>query len=108
MEDSLAKSVRKIRDLELDLLETEILTKLTQGRRTRNELVEEIYQKLRGICQSGITILLCEQNVSQALEVSDRGYLLTNGVITLSGDADSLAKDEKLWQAYLGAGQVKF
>ena len=51
---------------------------------------------------SGVTILLVEQNVRQALAIADRGYVLEGGRIILDGKAVELAEHELLVSAYLG------
>ena len=61
--------------------------------------VFDLISRLRG---GGVTVLLVEQNVRQALAVADRGYVLEGGRITLDGDADRLLGDELLVSSYLG------
>ena len=56
----------------------------------------------RGIAGEGVTILLIEQNAKLALEVSDRGYVMESGEITLEGKAATLLHDPKVRAAYLG------
>jgi branched-chain amino acid transport system ATP-binding protein len=63
------------------------------------EYIFQVFQKLR---ESGTTILLVEQNVTAALEISDRVYVLETGRIVLSGTAEALMADEGVQQAYLG------
>lgn len=65
-------------------------------------MVDVIYETMLTVRASGVTILLVDQNAERALEVSDRGYIMENGVITLSGDAASLLKDDRVRQSYLG------
>jgi len=55
--------------------------------------------------KSGVTILLVEQNVQQALEISDYGYVLTTGKIFLSGTYEELIAEEKVQDYYLGQGK---
>ncbi len=62
-------------------------------------LILETLQKLR---ERGITILLVEQNATAALGISDRGYVLENGRISLEGRASILLADSSVRQAYLG------
>lgn len=62
-------------------------------------LILETLSKLR---ERGITILLVEQNATAALGVSDRGYVLENGRISLEGRASILLADSSVRQAYLG------
>ena len=66
-------------------------------------MVEEVFSIIRKMHESGITVLLVEQNAKKALAVSDRAYVLENGVITMSGDANELANDDRVRKAYLGA-----
>lgn len=65
-------------------------------------LVEEIFNIIMEINQSGTTILLVEQNANMALSVANRAYVLETGEVVLKGDADSLAKNPEVRKAYLG------
>jgi branched-chain amino acid transport system ATP-binding protein len=62
-------------------------------------LIFELVQQLR---ESGVTILLVEQNVRLALDVADRGYVLNTGRLELSGSATELKEGESVEEAYLG------
>lgn len=66
-------------------------------------LVREIFRIIREINAQGTTILLVEQNASLSLGVADRAYVLETGVISVEGDAKTLAQDSRVRQAYLGA-----
>ncbi|UJS23608.1 ABC transporter ATP-binding protein [Thiothrix winogradskyi] len=65
-------------------------------------MVQTIYRIIQTIAQQGITILLIEQNVRLALGISQRGYVMEHGEITLSGAAQALANDPAVQAAYLG------
>ncbi len=65
--------------------------------------VNEIFDIIKNLHQSGITILLVEQNAKAALSIADRAYVLENGKIVLSGSASDLLNDSKVKEAYLGA-----
>ncbi len=65
-------------------------------------MVQTIYRIIQTIAQQGITILLIEQNVRLALGISQRGYVMEHGDITLSGPAQALANDPAVQAAYLG------
>lgn len=65
-------------------------------------MVQEIFRILKGINASGLTILLVEQNVRQALRIAQHAYVLENGRIVLSGSGKDLLNDPKVIQAYLG------
>ncbi len=65
-------------------------------------LVQEIFTIIKDLHQSGVTILLVEQNVNQALKIADYGYVLTSGKIFLSGTYDELYEEEKVREQYLG------
>ena len=67
-------------------------------------LVNEIFSIIRDVNQSGMTVLLVEQNAKQALEIANRAYVLETGTISMSGTASDLAADPKVRAAYLGAG----
>jgi branched-chain amino acid transport system ATP-binding protein len=66
------------------------------------KVAETLLQALRDISREGTAMLLVEQDVLLALEVADRGYVLENGRVALTGAADTLALDPQVRQAYLG------
>ncbi|MDA8291973.1 MAG: ABC transporter ATP-binding protein [Actinomycetota bacterium] len=65
-------------------------------------IVREIFSIIREIRATGTTILLVEQNATQALRLADRGYVLENGRIVMSDTAGSLLADPRVRAAYLG------
>jgi branched-chain amino acid transport system ATP-binding protein len=65
-------------------------------------IVEEIFQVIRKINLEGVTILLVEQNVSQALDLSDEGFVLEEGRIALSGKGKDLLVNPHVKKLYLG------
>ncbi|WP_040950458.1 ABC transporter ATP-binding protein [Gorillibacterium massiliense] len=65
-------------------------------------LVQEIFRVVKEINESGTTVLLVEQNASQALKIAHRAYVLETGKVVLSGAADELANAEEVKLAYLG------
>ena len=66
-------------------------------------LVERIYETILEINKQGTTILLVEQNANQALDVSQRGYVLETGKVALSDDSAKLRENPEVQRAYLGA-----
>ena len=64
--------------------------------------VNEIFDIIRAVRESGTTVLLVEQNAKKALSISDRAYVLETGTITMSGKAKDLLEDEAVKKAYLG------
>ena len=64
--------------------------------------VNEIFDIIREVSESGTTVLLVEQNAKKALSIADRAYVLETGSITLEGKADDLLHDESVQKAYLG------
>lgn len=66
------------------------------------QIVREIFSIIRQLNESGVTILLVEQNANLALETANRGYVLAAGRLTIAGKAGDLLKDERVKQAYLG------
>jgi branched-chain amino acid transport system ATP-binding protein len=64
-------------------------------------LVQEIFNIIQEINETGTTILLVEQNANQALQISDKGYVLETGKIIASGKASDLLNDERVKEAYL-------
>lgn len=65
-------------------------------------LVSSIFRAIKEINQRGMTILLVEQNANLALKISNRAYVLTNGEITLQGNAAELLNNSEIKKAYLG------
>ena len=65
-------------------------------------IVRRIFNTIKAIAATGVTILLVEQNARLALEITQRAYVMESGLITLSGDSHTLLKDEKVRIAYLG------
>jgi branched-chain amino acid transport system ATP-binding protein len=65
-------------------------------------LVVEVLTHIRDLVDSGLSVLLVEQNVRAALEVADRLHLLDQGRIVASGTAAQMREDERVAQAYLG------
>jgi branched-chain amino acid transport system ATP-binding protein len=65
-------------------------------------IVEEIFKIIRSLRDEGTTILLVEQNARQALEFSDRGYVMEVGRITLTDSGPNLLHNDMVVKAYLG------
>jgi branched-chain amino acid transport system ATP-binding protein len=65
-------------------------------------VVAQIFDILRDINNSGVTVLLVEQNAAQALSLADRGYVLETGEIVLEGTGSDLLADDRIRAAYLG------
>ena len=65
-------------------------------------LVLQLFESLTLLKQSGITLLLVEQNVQMALAISDYSYVISQGRIELHGPSRELAKNEHVREAYLG------
>lgn len=66
------------------------------------KLVEQSFEMIARLHDSGVSMLVVEQNANMALSVADRGYVLQTGRIVLEGPAKELAEDEELRRAYLG------
>ena len=64
--------------------------------------VNEIFDIIKEVSESGTTVLLVEQNAKKALSIADRAYVLETGKITLEGKASDLLHDESVQKAYLG------
>jgi branched-chain amino acid transport system ATP-binding protein len=65
-------------------------------------IVEQVFQLVRRIRESGLTVLIVEQNVNQVLSVCDRAYLLEAGTIRASGTARELLASDEIRKAYVG------
>jgi branched-chain amino acid transport system ATP-binding protein len=65
-------------------------------------IVRQIFDIVREINASGVTVLLVEQNAAQALALANRGYVLETGELVLSGTGQELLADDRVRAAYLG------
>lgn len=65
-------------------------------------VVKAIFRIVKGINELGVSILLVEQNVRQALAISSRAYVIENGMIVMEGESKHLLKDENIMKTYLG------
>ena len=66
------------------------------------QMMSRIFATLREIVQEGTTLFLVEQNANQALQLADRGYVLVNGHLTLTGSGAELLASPEIRKAYLG------
>jgi branched-chain amino acid transport system ATP-binding protein len=65
-------------------------------------LVDQSFEIIKEINKQGVTIFMVEQNAHAALSIADRGYVLQNGRIVMSGPAEELIKSDEIRKAYLG------
>ena len=65
-------------------------------------LVERSFEIIQQVHQSGVAMLVVEQNANMALSIADRGYVLSTGRVVLEGKAADLLENEELRKAYLG------
>jgi branched-chain amino acid transport system ATP-binding protein len=68
-------------------------------------IVKEIFSIIESLRQTGVTIVLVEQNARAALAVADHGYVLEMGEVSLHGPAAELAQDPRVIDTYLGAAR---
>ena len=66
--------------------------------------IGEVFQYIKNINESGVGILLVEQNAKKALELADRAYVLVNGKVTIKGSGQELLKNKDIQAAYLEGG----
>jgi branched-chain amino acid transport system ATP-binding protein len=66
------------------------------------KVTEEVFGRVQDIRKRGVTVLIVEQNVVDALSIADRGYVVEHGRVVMQGDARDLLRDEKVRAAYLG------
>ncbi|NLF44439.1 MAG: ABC transporter ATP-binding protein [Syntrophomonadaceae bacterium] len=66
------------------------------------KLVSTVFEIIQRINGQGITVVLVEQNVKQALKLSQRAYVLENGMIALEGSSDEIINNPRVKKAYLG------
>ena len=67
-------------------------------------LVEMVFEVVQNIAESGVPILLVEQNAAQALTIAERAYVLENGRVVLEGNGRDLLNNPRVREAYLGIG----
>lgn len=67
-------------------------------------LVNEVFKLVQQLRERGLTVLLSEQNARAALAIADRGYVIENGRVTLSGPARELLASPEIAERYLGVG----
>ena len=65
-------------------------------------IVDAIFERIHQIHRNGLTVLLVEQRVAEALETCDRGYVLETGRVSMQGTHKTLMSDERVRRAYLG------
>lgn len=65
-------------------------------------VVQRIFETIRAVASTGVTLLLIEQNARLALQTCDRGYVMESGLITLGGEAKALLDNPEVRRAYLG------
>jgi branched-chain amino acid transport system ATP-binding protein len=65
-------------------------------------IVKQIFDIVREINETGVTVLIVEQNAAQALALANRGYVLETGEVVLSGSGTDLLADDRIRAAYLG------
>jgi len=67
-------------------------------------LVSEMFELVRGLRDQGLAILLSEQNARLSLAIADRGYVIENGQVALSGSGQDLLQSKEVADRYLGVG----
>jgi branched-chain amino acid transport system ATP-binding protein len=66
-------------------------------------VADDIFERIVSIhAETGLTVLLVEQRVAEALHFADRGYVLETGRVVLEGTHDELRSDDRIRRAYLG------
>jgi branched-chain amino acid transport system ATP-binding protein len=65
-------------------------------------IVKQIFQILRDVASTGMTIFLVEQNANHALKLANRGYVMVNGEIRMTGSGQELLVNPEVREAYLG------
>ncbi len=65
-------------------------------------IVDDILKVAQELAKTGVSVMLVEQDITKALAVADRGYVIENGRITLSGTSAELSANEHVKKAYLG------
>lgn len=65
-------------------------------------IIQQIFSIIKKVNSTGTTVFLVEQNANQALKIANRGYVMENGRITMSDDAQKLLSSKEVQKAYLG------
>ncbi|HEV7934871.1 MAG TPA: ABC transporter ATP-binding protein, partial [Actinomadura sp.] len=66
-------------------------------------VVRALFERIGAIVESGVTVLLVEQNARMALAMTQRGYVMAGGAVVAEGTVEQLRKDDKIMEAYLGS-----
>jgi branched-chain amino acid transport system ATP-binding protein/neutral amino acid transport system ATP-binding protein len=66
-------------------------------------MVEQIFETIQTVNRSGIAVLMVEQNATQALKISQRGYVMAAGQVAMEGAADALLDSAEISELYLGS-----
>jgi len=69
------------------------------------KIIDQVFEKVEAINETGVTVLMIEQNVKTGLEYADRAYVLEDGQTRFSGPADSILDRPEVRDAYLGGGE---
>jgi branched-chain amino acid transport system ATP-binding protein len=69
-------------------------------------IVRESFRVIDELRQTGVSILLVEQNARAALQLADYAYVLETGEVALQGASKELASNQKVMESYLGLGRV--
>jgi branched-chain amino acid transport system ATP-binding protein len=68
-------------------------------------IVRESFGVIQGLRETGVSVLLVEQNARAALQLADYAYVLETGEVAMEGPAKELAADAKVMESYLGIGR---
>ena len=71
-------------------------------------IVREVFRIIASLRETGVSILLVEQNARAALQIADTGYVLETGSVALEGDSRQLADDPRVVETYLGLGGIRY
>ena len=69
-------------------------------------IVEQVFEVIQKLKESGMTILLVEQNAWDAMAISDRTYIMESGAIVLEGPSEEVAENEEVKRIYLGGKET--
>ena len=65
-------------------------------------VVEEVFETIETVCRQGMSVMIIEQNLMAAMKIAQRGYVIENGVVRLSGSSQELLGNSEVKKAYLG------